>query len=131
MADSPNQELSRRVLSALSKCNTIEFSELVDPLVEIHTQKGIRHGQDEALKWAGRKFDHLERRYEIEEMHEKGDTVVALAKVQYVWRDTGQIGGEWMLGIALGFNDGKLVRWQVYEDPVEALEELEPIEPPA
>jgi ketosteroid isomerase-like protein len=127
LSESQNQELSRRVLSALSKCNTVEFAELVDPLVEIHTQRGVRHGPDEALRWAGRKFDHLERRYEIEELHENGDTVVALARVQYVWRETGQLGAEWLLGIALSFRDDKLVRWQVYEDPVEALEELEPV----
>lgn len=49
---------------------------------------------------------------------------MALARVQYVWRESGRIGDEWLLGIALDFRDGKLLRWRLFDDPIEALEEL-------
>jgi ketosteroid isomerase-like protein len=125
VSEGPNAEAARRILAALSAGEIDAFSELLDPEVEIHTQRGVRHGREEATRWARSKFEHLERRYEIEEMHEAADTVVALARVQYVWRESGQVGDEWLLGIALHFKDGRLLRWRVYDHPMEALEELE------
>ena len=117
------------MLAALSDTDTETFAELVHPDVEIVTERGVRRGADSALRWAGRRYEHLERRYAIDELRERGDTVLALARVQYVWRETQLLGDELLHGIALGFRDGKLVRWRVYDDPMEALEELDPIEP--
>lgn len=113
------------MLAALSEGDVETFRDLIDPGVEIHTQRGVRDGTEEATRWAGRTFKHLKRRYELDELHESGDTVVALARVQYVWRESGVIGGEWLLGIALDFRAGKLLRWRVFDDPIEALEELD------
>jgi hypothetical protein len=76
-------------------------------------------------RWARTKFDHLERRYEVEELHEARETVVVLARVQYVWRESGEVGDEWLVGIALDFREGRLLRWRLYEDPMEALEEID------
>jgi ketosteroid isomerase-like protein len=113
------------VLAALSEGDVDAFSRLLDPEVEIHTARGVRRGPEQAIRWARMRFEHLDRRYEIEELREAGDTVVALACVQYVWREDRKIGGQWLLGIVLELNDGKLLRWQVYDDPIDALEELE------
>ena len=115
----------RRLLAALSASDVDAFTALLDPEVEIHTQRGVRHGREEAARWAGSHFEHLERRYQVDELHESGDTVVALARVQYVWREDEKIGDEWLLGLALELRDGRLRRWQLYDDPVEALEELD------
>jgi ketosteroid isomerase-like protein len=113
------------VLAALSEGDADAFSELLDPEVEIHTQRGVRRGRDEAMRWARHRFEHLERRYEVEELREAGSTVVALALVQYVWREDRKIGDELLYGIALELIDGKLRRWRMFDDPIEALEELE------
>jgi hypothetical protein len=51
--------------------------------------------------------------------------VVALVRVQYVWRESDKIGDEWLHGLALVFRKGKLLRWRMYDDPIEALEELD------
>jgi ketosteroid isomerase-like protein len=85
----------------------------------------VRRGQDEVARWARTKFDHLERRYVVEELHAAGDTVVVLAHVQYVWRESGKLGDEWLIGIVLDFRDRRLLRWRLYEDPMEALEEIQ------
>ena len=101
------------------------FVELVDPAIEIETQRATRRGVDEAAAWAARRYDHLVRRYEVDELHELGDRVVVLAEVQYVWRHSGAVGDRTLAGIALDFRDGRLVRWRLYDDPMEALAELE------
>lgn len=123
--EGPNCAVARRLLAAIGEHDLGSFAQLLDPEVEIHTQRGVKRGSEQATRWAGRRFDHLERRYEVDELHEAGDTVVALARVQYVWRESGQIGGEWLLGLALEFREGRLLRWRLFDDPMEALEELE------
>ena len=120
-----NSALAERILAALSEGDVEAFSELIDPGIEIHTQRGVRQGPEEARRWAQTAFDHLVRRYAIEELHEAGNTVVALARVQYVWRESEEVGDEWLLGIVLEFKDGRLRRWRIYDHPTEALEELE------
>jgi ketosteroid isomerase-like protein len=113
------------VLAALSECDLDAFAALIDPEVEIETERGTKRGAEEALRWAGHRYDHLERRYELDELRERGDTVVALARTQYVWRESGKLGEEWLHGIVLAFRAGRLVRWRVYDDPIEALEAID------
>jgi ketosteroid isomerase-like protein len=85
----------------------------------------VRRGREEVARWARVKFEHLERRYEIDEVHAAGDRVAVLALVQYIWRESRKVGDESLVGIVLDFRDGKLRRWRLYDDPMEALEELE------
>jgi ketosteroid isomerase-like protein len=120
-----NTEVARRLLAVLGAGDVEAFRELIDPQVEIHTERGVRHGVDEAVRWAARKFEHLQRRYVVDEIQEAGDRVVVLARVQYVWRESDEVGDEWLLGLVLEFRHGKLRRWRLYDDPIEALEELE------
>jgi ketosteroid isomerase-like protein len=120
-----NAEVARRILEAISVGDVDAFVALLDPDVEIQTQRGVRRGRDEVARWARSKFEHLERRYEVDEVHTAGTRVVVLARVQYVWRETRKVGDESLVGIMLDLRDGKLLRWRVYDDPMEAHEELE------
>ena len=120
-----NAEVARRILEAISEGDVDAFVALLDPDVEIQTQRGVRRGRDEVARWARSKFEHLERRYEVDEVHTAGTQVVVLARVQYVWRETRKVGDESLVGIVLDLRDGKLLRWRLYDDPMEAHEELE------
>jgi ketosteroid isomerase-like protein len=120
-----NGEVARRILEAISEGDVDAFVALLDPDVEIQTQRRVRRGRDEVARWARSKFEHLERRYEVDEVHTAGDRVVVLARVQYVWRETRKVGDESLVGIVLDLRDGKLLRWRLYDDPMEAHEELE------
>lgn len=120
-----NAEVARRILKAISEGDVDAFVALLDPDVEIQTQRGVRRGRDEVARWARSKFEHLERRYEVDEVHTAGTRVVVLARVQYVWRETRKVGDESLVGIVLDLRDGKLLRWRLYDDPMEAHEELE------
>ena len=117
----PSTGHAREVLEALSSGDGERFARLVHPEIEIHPARGVRRGADEARRWAGSEYDHLERRYEIEEMHVAGEDVLVLAQVQYVWRESGEIGDSTPIAVAMSFADGRLRRWQVYDDPAEGL----------
>ena len=117
----PTPALARRVLDALGRGDVEDFAALLHPEVEIHTARGVRRGSDEAIAWARSDYDHLDRRYEIEELHVAGERVLVVAQVQYVWRESGEIGDSTPVGIAIDTENGKLRRWRVFDDPAEAL----------
>ncbi len=110
-------ELAREVLGALSDGDVPLFSTMVHPEIEIRTARGVREGADEAEEWAQKGYEHLERRYAIDELRVDGDDVLALVRTQYVWRDSGLVGDEEPTTIELAFRDGKLIRWAFREDP--------------
>src|SRR5919197_5404155 len=115
MAES-QAELARRVLGALSRGDVDAFAALLDPEVEIRTARGVRRGAEEAEEWAHRRYEHLERRYAIDELHVKRGSVLAHVRTQYVWRDSGLVGDEEPTVIELAFEDGKLIRWTFREE---------------
>lgn len=117
----PSTGRAREVLEALSRGDSEGFARRVHPEVEIHTARGVRRGADEARDWASSTYDHLERRYEIEEMHVAGEDVLVLAQVQYVWRESGEVGDSTPVAVAMRFVGGKLRSWRVYDDPDEGL----------
>jgi ketosteroid isomerase-like protein len=108
--------LARHVLDVLSRGDLLAFSASLDPEVEIVTARGVRRGVDEAEEWAQKRYEHLERRYAIDELRESGDAVLAKVRTQYVWRDSGLVGDEEPTAIELEFRDGKLRRWRFRED---------------
>ena len=117
----PSPTLARRVLDALGRGDVETFAALLHPDVEIHTARGVRRGSDEAIAWARSAYDHLERRYEIEELHVAGERVLVVAQVQYVWRESGEIGDSTRVAVAIDSENGKLRRWRVFDDPAEGL----------
>jgi ketosteroid isomerase-like protein len=110
-------ELARRVIEALSEGDIQAFAALAHPEIEVHTSRGVRRGRDQVEEWAQKRYEHLERRYAIDELRVDGDDVRALVRTQYVWRDSGLVGDEEPTVIELSFRDGKLARWRFREDP--------------
>jgi hypothetical protein len=108
-------ELAREVLRALSEGDVSLFATLVHPAIEIRTARGVRQGAEQAEEWAQKGYEHLERRFAIDELKVKGDHVLALVRTQYVWRDSGLVGNEEPTAIELAFKDGKLIRWEFRE----------------
>ncbi|MGH2926060.1 MAG: nuclear transport factor 2 family protein [Solirubrobacterales bacterium] len=111
-----NAELARRVFKVLSDGDARAFVALVDPEIEIHTSRGVGRGKEVAEAWALKSYDHLERRFAVDELEVDGDEVRALVRTQYVWRDDGELANEEPTTVDLRFRDGKLVRWTFRED---------------
>jgi hypothetical protein len=117
----PSSGHARDVLETLSRGESGRFARLVHPEVEIHTARGTKRGREAAETWAHNTYDHLDRRYEIGEMHVAGEDVLVLANVQYVWRESGEIGDSTPVAVLMRFEGGFLRRWQVFDDPAEGL----------
>ena len=117
MKEAGTAELARRVLDALSRGDVSGFAALVHPEIEIRTARGLRRGADQAEEWAQKRYEHLERHYAIDRLEVKGNSVLALVRTQYVWRESGLVGDEQPAVIELSFRDGKLIGWTFLEEP--------------
>ncbi len=113
MSDPSNAELARRALEALSIGDVPDFAAILHPEIEIRTAQTTYLGPEAATEWAQKRYEHLERRFVIDRLEEKGDHVVARVRTQYVWRDSGLVGDEEPAVIDLGFRDGKLLSWEL------------------
>lgn len=110
-------ELARRFLAALSACDQEAVGELVHPEVEIRTERTVHRGTEAAIAWAGKAFDHLVRRYVPVEMEETGSGMLVHAELQYVWRESGEVGDTSRVAIELGIRDGLISSWHLEDEP--------------
>ena len=109
---SEEESLTRQVLAAISDGDTARFGELVADDVEIHTARGVRTGRVEAIAWAANKYDHLQRRLEIDELEGSGEGVVVRGRSEYVWHEGGGVADSSPVAIELRFGGGKLQRFR-------------------
>jgi len=91
--------------------------ELVHPEIEIKTERTVHRGREAAVAWAGKRFDHLVRRYVPREIDETPDGVLVHAELQYVWRETARVGDTSRVQIELGIRDGLISSWHLEDEP--------------
>jgi hypothetical protein len=89
----------------------------VHPEVEIPTERAVHRGPDAVARWAGKGFDHLTRRYEPVSIEPREGGVLVHAQLQYVWRESGEVGDSSPVEIELGIRDGLISSWRLIEDP--------------
>jgi hypothetical protein len=91
--------------------------ELVHPEIEIKTERTVHRGRDAAVAWAGKRFDHLIRRYVAREIDEAPGGVLVHTELQYVWRESGRVGDTSLVRIELGIRDGLISSWHLEDEP--------------
>ena len=93
------------------------MGQLVHPEVEIRTERTVHRGRDAAVKWAGKAFDHLVRHYVPVEIETAPDGVLVHAELQYIWRESGEVGDSSPVRIDLGIRDGLISSWHLVDEP--------------
>ena len=86
------------------------------PEVEIRTERTVHRGRVAATRWAGKAFDHLVRRYVPIGIEERPGGVLVHAELQYVWRETGEVGDSSRVAIELGIRDGLISSWYLVDE---------------
>lgn len=93
------------------------MGELVHPEVEIRTERRVHQGRLAAMEWSGKVFDHLVRRYVPVEIEDTDEGVLVHAELQYVWRESGEVGDTSRVAIQLGIRDGLISSWYLIDEP--------------
>jgi hypothetical protein len=114
-----------RAIAAINSRDPELIAETFDPLAEIRTARSVHSGIEAAIAWADKTYDHLDRRYAIAATHTKGDLVLVIGFVEYVWREEGEVGDSSPIALLVEFEGGRVVALTIEEDPVAALEAFE------
>jgi hypothetical protein len=91
--------------------------ELVHPEIEIHTERTVHQGRQAAVVWSGKEFDHLIRRYVPVEVEDTESGVLVHARLEYVWRESREVGDSSRVAIELGIRDGLISSWHLVDEP--------------
>ena len=98
------------------------LGEVLDPDVVLHSARGTRRGIADALAWARRiEAGELDQRVEVDSIRVDGARAIALVRKQWWWRDGGQLAREDEVAWVFEVRDGKVARWEPFEDRAAAL----------
>ena len=118
---SANVEVARRFLETAEAQDVEAFRELIGADAELHHPMGLLRGQDEAAEWVAKPRENLLPHVVVEEWLENGDQVVALARLEFHWREEGGLADEATGASLWTIRDGRVLRWQPFTDRAEAL----------
>jgi ketosteroid isomerase-like protein len=116
-------EVVERFVAAFNAHDLDGFIALLDDDVEMHSLKRIRRGIEEAREWATRAPGGVQQQIVIEELHDAGpNRVLALILRRWHWDEDGELAREEPMAWLFDLHDGKVRRWQPFEDRAEALD---------
>ena len=121
---SSNSDVVRKFIETFNSQDLDAFQEILDPEVEIVSGRGPRVGREEARAWATFKPGGLRQKVVVDEMRESGDQVVALPRRQWQWDGTDELATEDEMAHLFEIRNGRVARWQPFEDRAEALRAL-------
>jgi ketosteroid isomerase-like protein len=122
---SANATAVQRFVDTFNSQDLDAFAETLDPEVEIVSGRGSRVGREEARSWATFKPGGVQQKMVVEEMRESGNRVVALTRRQWYWDGTEELATEDEMAHLFEIRDGRVARWQSFEDRAEALRTLD------
>jgi hypothetical protein len=117
-------EAARTFIEAFNDEDLDALVAVLHPEVEIQTSRGIVIGHDEARRWATRiPTGELRQRLVLDWIRDEGRHVIVGAKREWFWRDDGDVADAQDLAIVATIgDDGRITRWQPFEDRGEALQ---------
>jgi len=114
-------ERAAAIVEAINSREPERISGLLDPNSRVITGRTTHLGPDAICAWARKEYDHLVRRYAIDEYRAAGENVLALGHVQYAWTESGEVGDSSPIAITIEL-DGELLRLlRLQDDPAAAL----------
>lgn len=118
-----DHELLEKALAALSH-SPEDLRTISSPELTIVTSKSAHEGIDAAVAWAAKTYDHLDRHYHLEHLHERDETVHVRGRVEYIWRESGELGDSSPSFFAARIEDGLLTRLAIGDDEASAEAQL-------
>ncbi len=122
-----NHDPVREFIRAFNERDLDGFVAVLDPEIEIHSNKGLRKGLEAARLWATRKPGGVQQTIELVELYENdteggGGRAVALIVRHWHWDDEdGEKAGEEAMAWAFTLRERRVLSWRPYEDRGEAL----------
>jgi hypothetical protein len=122
--DLPDEQLVRLALEAIGDGAPERLRPLLGQEIEIRTARGRHRGIDAALTWAGKGYDHIQRRFELDRLEPIGDGLLGTGRVEYVWLESGKLGDSSPAFMAIRRSEGMLTGLSLHDDRQSAAAEL-------
>ncbi len=103
-------------LEAIGDRDLERLRPMLDPGVVISTGRTDYEGVERALEWAQKAYDYLDRRYVVEELMPLGDAWLVGARVEYVWRESGEVGDATPIWLTAEVGPGCLRKLALHDD---------------
>lgn len=113
------------LVAAINARDGAALAPLLGAAAEVVTGRTVHAGPEEIIAWAGKEYDHLTRVFAIDEYRTRGETVLALGSVQYVWTEGGEVADSTPIALTIEAPGGALRRLAVHDDARAALLEFE------
>lgn len=104
------------VLEAVNASDPAGLGRLVTDEIEIHTARGIRAGRGEAEAWAARTYDHLVRRWTVDEVRVEDGRVLVLGSAEYRWREGDELADSEPAALGMRFEGPLLAELRLLAD---------------
>jgi hypothetical protein len=120
-------EILRLALEAISDRDAERLAPLLVPEVTIRTGRSLHEGQDAAGAWARKGYDHLDKRYALAlpgPTARSGSTYLWDARVEYVWRESGEVGDSTRIWLVVEFDGALIRRLELHDSEQEARAEI-------
>lgn len=108
------------ILEALNDRDAARLAPLVAAEVELTTVKGTRHGREAFLEWSQNEYDHLLRRFLLDEAVLAGRGVLGRGRAQYVWREGGAVADTTPVYLSFVFGGALLCELGLHDTEEEA-----------
>jgi hypothetical protein len=119
--DAETESIIAAALGAINRRDPVALRAVLAPEAELLTGRGEHVGVEQVIAWAQKRYEHLDKRYELDELRTEGDHVVALARVQYVWRESGEVGNEAPIALLFELEGHLVTRLGFFDDVDSAL----------
>ena len=87
----PDEELIRLALEAIGDRDAGRLGALVADDVRVRTGRGLHEGRDAVDRWAQKRYEHLDRRWALDELRPLGEGWLGRGRAEYAWREDGRV----------------------------------------
>lgn len=119
--DRPPAEIAAELVDAINSRDPDRLRSFLDDDSEVITGRTTHTGPDAIVAWSRKEYEHLVRRYAIDEYRARGDSVLALGAVEYAWIDGGEVADSSPIALDLVIRAGRLGSLRLRDDTVAAL----------
>lgn len=122
--DLPPEQLIDLALEAIGDRDPDRLRPLLHEDARVVTERGEHVGAAAVSAWARKGYDHLDRRFAAERVEPAGGGLLVTGRVDYVWRDSGEVGDTTPIWFAIRIRDGLLSGLALHDDRASAATDL-------
>jgi len=125
VVDLPPRQLIELALEAIGDRAPDRLRPLLAPEVRVVTGRTTHVGIEAVSTWASKGYENLDRRFALDALEPAGDGLLGSGRVEYVWRETGEVGDSTPIFFALRLSEtGRLSGLALHDDRESAVADL-------